>query len=86
MIHPNIYLPVLTAKLESIGFEARTRLLFRRGFVDVMIVNGLLPDQTPEDLIGKLDPHFRITICDETGDVQGSFTCPIKGFTILEFQ
>lgn len=84
MIHPKIDLPKLTAQLESIGFEARTRLLFRRGFVDILIVDGLVPDQTPEDLLGKFEPFFRITICDESGDIQGSFNCQIEGFNVLE--
>ena len=85
MTHPSINLPELTAQLESIGFEARTKLLFRRGFVDVRIENGIVPDQIPEDLIGKFAPFFRITITDESGDIQGSFTCPIEGFTVLKF-
>ena len=85
MTHPNLDLPKLTAQLESIGFEARTRLLFRRGFADIVIVNGILPDQIPEDLADKFDPFFRITISDESGYTQGSFNCPIEGFNILEF-
>jgi len=85
MLHPNIDLPQLTAQLESIGFEARTKLLFRRGFVDVRIENGIVPDNTPEDLLETFAPYFRITITDESGDIQGSFTCPIEGFTVLKF-
>ena len=85
MIHHSINLPQLTAQLESVGFEARTKLLFRRGFVDVLIVNGLVPDKIPSDLVGEFAPFFRITICDESGDIQGSFNCPIEGFTVLEF-
>lgn len=85
MIHPNIDIQKLTAQLESIGFEARTKLLFRRGFVDVMIVDGIVPDKIPKDLIGKFEPFFRITITDESGDIQGSFNCPFEGFTVLKF-
>lgn len=85
MIHPSIDLDKLTAQLKSIGFAARTKLLFRRGFVDVMIVNGLMPGDLTESEKEAFAPFFRITICDKTGDIQGSFTCPIDGFTILEF-
>lgn len=90
MIHPNINLPQLTRELESVGFTARTKLLFRRGFVDILIVNGLVPENienilSPQEMIAFANPFFRITIEDESGDIQGSFTCPISGFNILEF-
>ena len=85
MLHPNIDLDKLTAQLESVGFEARTKLLFRRGFVDVLIVNGLVPDNTPKDIIEAFAPYFRITIEDKSGGIQGSFNCPIEGFTVLKF-
>jgi len=90
MIHPKIDLDNLTAQLESIGFEARTRLLFRRGFVDVIIVNGLVPDGIETILSPKqlhwADPFFRIELWDENAQHNGSFNCPIEGFTVLDFQ
>lgn len=85
MIHPNIDLPKLTAQLESLGFEARTKLLFRRGFVDVIIVNGIVPDNIPDDLVGKFEPFLRIDITDKDAQHAGSFTCPIEGFNVLDF-
>ena len=85
MVHPKINLEKLTTQLESIGFEARTKLLFRRGFVDVLIVNGIVPDKIPEDLVGEFEPFFRITITNKSGDIQGAFNCPISEFTILKF-
>ena len=90
MIHPKIDLDKLTAQLESIGLEARTRLLFRRGFMDVTIVNGLVPDNIETILSPKelnwADPFFRIELWDENAEHAGSFNCPIEGFTVLEFQ
>jgi len=74
MIHPNIDLDKLTAQLESIGFEARTRLQFRRGFVDVRIVNGLVPDNI--DFVP--DVFFQVTVWNV--DVEGKFICPIDQF------
>ena len=90
MTHPKIDLPALTAQLESIGFEALTRLLFRRGFMDVIIVNGLVPEGIETILSPKnlhwADPFFRIDLWDESAEFCGSFNCPIEGFTVLEFQ
>lgn len=86
MTHPSINLPDLTAKLESIGFEALTKLLFRRGFVDVIIVNGLLPDNLTPEEIEAWPPHFRITMFEQSADIEGVFDCPIDGLTILNFQ
>lgn len=77
MIHPNIDLDKLTAQLESIGFEARTRLQFRRGFVDVRIVNGLVPDNI--DFVP--DVFFQVTVND--GDVEGKFICQIDQFFVV---
>ena len=85
MIHPKIDLDKLTAQLESIGLEARTRLLFRRGFMDVTIVNGLVPDNieailSPKEL-NLADPFFRIELYDEHAERAGCFNCPIEGFS-----
>lgn len=90
MIHPKIDLDKLTAQLESVGFEARTRLLFRRGSLDVTIVNGLVPDNIETILSPKelnwADPFFRIELYDEHAGFCGSFNCHIQGFTVLSFQ
>jgi len=76
MTHPNIELDKLTAQLESIGFEAITKLQFRRGFVDVRIVNGLVPDNI--DFVP--DVFFQVTVWN--GDVEGKFYCPIDQFFV----
>lgn len=76
MIHPNIDLDKLTAQLESIGFEAITRLQFRRGFVDVRIVNGLIPDNI--DFVP--DVFFQVKIWN--GDIEGRFICQIDQFFV----
>jgi hypothetical protein len=76
MQHPNISLDKLTAKLESIGFEAITKLQFRRGFVDVRIVNGLIPEEW--DKIPEV--FFQVTVWN--GDVEGKFICPIDQFFV----
>ena len=82
MTNPHLDLPTVTAQLESLGFEARTKLLFRRGFVDVLIVDGILPDNMPPDLIKP--PFFRISF--DTDEHFGSFICPIDALYILEYQ
>jgi hypothetical protein len=82
MTNPHLDLPAVTAKLESLGFEARTKLLFRRGFVDVIIVDGILPDNTPPDLITP--PLFSVKIY--TDEHCGSFDCPIDGLHVLDYQ
>jgi hypothetical protein len=71
MVHPNIDLDKLTTQLESIGFEAITKLQFRRGFVDVRIVNGLIPEEW--DKIPEV--FFHVTVWN--GDNEGKFICPI---------
>jgi hypothetical protein len=71
MVHPNIDLDKLTTQLESIGFEAITKLQFRRGFVDVRIVNGLIPEEL--DKIPEV--FFQVTVWN--GDNEGKFICPI---------
>lgn len=76
MIHPKIDLDKLTAQLESIGFEARTRLQFRRGFVDVRIVNGLIPDNI--DFVP--DVFFQVTVW--LPDIEGKFICRIDQFFV----
>ena len=80
MTNPHLDLPAVTAQLESLGFKARTKLLFRRGFLDVTIMDGLLPDNTPEDLIKP--PFFRISI--DTDERYGCFICPLDSLHILE--
>jgi hypothetical protein len=76
MTHPNIDLEKLTAQLESIGFEARTRLQFRRGFVHVRIVNGFIPD----NIEFVPDVFFQVTVWD--GDLEGKFICQIDQFFV----
>jgi hypothetical protein len=76
MTHPNIDLEKLTAKLESVGFEAITKLQFRRGFVDVRIVNGLIPDNI--DFVPEV--FFQVTV--NNGDVEGKFICQIDQFFV----
>jgi hypothetical protein len=71
MVHPNIDLDKLIEQLESIGFEAITKLQFRRGFVDVRIVNGLIPDGI--DFVP--DVFFQVTVWN--GDNEGKFICQI---------
>jgi hypothetical protein len=71
MVNPNIDLDKVTDQLESIGFEAITRLQFRRGFVDVRIVNGLIPDGI--DFVPEV--FFQVTVCND--GVEGKFICPI---------
>ena len=78
MIHPKIDLDGLTAQLESIGFEARTRLQFRRGFVDVRIVNGLVPDNI--DFLP--DAFFQVSVWDKEIEVEGKFICQIDQFFV----
>lgn len=81
MINPHLDLPAVTAQLESLGFEARTKLLFRRGFLDVQIVDGFIPENTPPDLIKP--PFFRISIYNN--DLLGSFTCDIQDLNVLDY-
>lgn len=76
MTHPNIDLEKLTAQLESIGFEAITCLQFRRGFVDVRIVNGLISDNI--EFVPEV--FFQVTVWD--GDVDGKFICQIDQFFV----
>ncbi|HPU58502.1 MAG TPA: hypothetical protein PLG48_03190 [Candidatus Avimonas sp.] len=76
MIHPNIDLDKLTAQLESIGFEAITKLQFRRDFLDVRIVNGLLPEEL--DKIPEV--FFQVTVWN--GDIEGRLFCPIDQFFV----
>jgi len=76
MTHPNIDLEKLTAKLESVGFDAITKLQFRRGFVDVRIVNGLIPDKI--DFVPEV--FFQVTV--NNGDVEGKFICQIDQFFV----
>ncbi len=76
MIHPNIDLDKLTAQLESIGFDAITKLQFRRGFVDVRIVNGLIPDNI--DFVPEI--FFQVTVFN--GDVDGKFICQPDQFFV----
>lgn len=76
MIHPNIDLPAITSNLEALGFEAITKLQFRRGFLDVRIVNGLIP----EGLDFVPDVHFRISVYDQDSGAEGVWNCPIDSF------
>ena len=80
MIHQNIDLDKITASLETIGFEAITRLQFRRGFIDIRIINGLIPkglDFLPE-------VFFQITMFDTENTVSAVWNCPIDNFRIDE--
>ena len=45
-------------------------------------MDGILPDNTPPDLIKP--PFFRIIF--DTDESYGSFYCPIDGLHILEYQ
>lgn len=81
MTNPHLDLQAVTAQLESLGFEARTKLEFRRGFVDIRIVDGFIPENTPPELIKP--PFFRISIYE--GHFLGSFTCDLDKLNILDY-
>ena len=58
MTNPKIDLENVARHLESVGFERRTKTKFRRGFVDIEVVNGIIPDvymQAPEE---AAEPQF----------------------------
>lgn len=80
MTHPNIDLPKITAQLEAIGFEAKTAIQFRRGFMDVRIVNGLVPDNI--DFVPEVS--FQVTVYGEGNEVSGVWHCPIDSFRFDE--
>lgn len=80
MTHPSINLDKITADLESLGFEARTRLQFRRGFVDVRVVNGLIPEGL--DLVPEV--FFSVTVYGAGNEVSGVWSCPIDSFRLDE--
>jgi hypothetical protein len=78
MVHPKIDLDKITSDLEEIGFTAITRLQFRLGFVDIRVVNGLIPeglDFVPEVL-------FLITMYSADNEISGVWHCPIDSFRI----
>ena len=76
MIHPSIDLPSITANLEALGFEAITKLQFRRGFLDVRVVNGLIPEGL--DFVPEV--CFRISVYDQDSGADGVWHCPIGSF------
>lgn len=78
MTHPSIDLDKVTSDLEAIGFEAVTKLQFRRGFVDVRVVNGLIPEWV--DFLPEV--CFRITVYGDGNDVSGVWHCPIDTFRL----
>jgi hypothetical protein len=78
MVHPKIDLDKITSDLEEIGFAAITRLQFRLGFVDIRVVNGLIP----EELDFMPEVFFSITIYSADNEVSGVWHCPIDRFRI----
>jgi hypothetical protein len=80
MTHPDINLDKITSDLEALGFEAVTRLQFRRDFLEVRVVNGLIP----EGLDFLPEAVFQITVYDKESEVLGCWYCPIDSFRVDE--
>lgn len=78
MTHPSINLDKITTDLEALGFEARTRLQFRRGFLDVRVINGLIP----EGLDFLPEVFFQVSVYNQENEVQGVWSCPIDSFRV----
>lgn len=78
MIHPKINLEKITSDLEALGFEAITRLQFRRGFLDVRVVNGLIPEGL--DFVPEV--FFQITVFNREDGIDGGWCCPIDSFML----
>lgn len=80
MVHPNIDLDKITADLEAAGFEAITRLQFRRGFLDVRVVNGLIPDNI--DFVPEV--CYMVSAYNRENEVSAVWYCPFDSFRLEE--
>jgi len=80
MINPKLNLEKITDLLESLGFEAVTKLKFKRGFVDVEIKDGIIPDGCE----WPIKPFFQVRVYGPGNEYVGQFDCKIKDFFVFE--